>query len=295
MAPICGEAAKGLASACKVGVIDVGGGLRGSYASGVFDRCLDEGIRFDVGVGVSAGSANLASFAAGQRGRNLRFYAQYAQRGEYMGFGNFLRNRSYVNLDYVYSTLSDSDGEDPLDFAAVLRNSMELVVVATDAGAGHGKYFTKDDAGPDRYDILKASSAIPGACRPYVIDGVPYFDGALADPVPVEKALEMGCDKVVVVLTLPRDTVRKPGKDLWGVRAIRREFPRAAAMLATRADRYNAGVHVSERLAAEGRALIVAPDDTCGVTTLSRDARAIARLYRKGYEDAAVIAPFLRR
>lgn len=27
----------------KTGVIDVGGGLRGVYAAGVFDRCLEDG------------------------------------------------------------------------------------------------------------------------------------------------------------------------------------------------------------------------------------------------------------
>lgn len=38
----------------KLGVMDVGGGLRGVYAAGIFDFCLAEGIRFDVCVGVSA-------------------------------------------------------------------------------------------------------------------------------------------------------------------------------------------------------------------------------------------------
>lgn len=33
----------------KTGVVDVGGGLRGVYAAGVFDPCPDAGIRFDVG------------------------------------------------------------------------------------------------------------------------------------------------------------------------------------------------------------------------------------------------------
>ena len=61
----------------KTGLIDVGGGLRGVYAAGVLDRCLDEGVRFDYGIGISAGSANLASFLAGQRGRNLRFFRDY--------------------------------------------------------------------------------------------------------------------------------------------------------------------------------------------------------------------------
>jgi len=278
----------------KVGVVDVGGGLRGSYAAGVLDCCIDHGVTFDVGIGVSAGSANLASFSAGQRGRNLRFYTEYALRDEYMGLRNFMRKRSYVDLDYVYSTLSDVDGEDPLDYDALAGNPMELYVVAADAVEGRGRYFSKAYMGRDRYDILKASSAIPGACRPYVIDGTPYYDGALADPVPVEKAVELGCEKVVVILTLPRETVRQPGKDLWGARAIRREFPLAAAMLEGRAARYNAGVRAAERLAAEGRALIVAPDDTCGVTTLSRDAGAISRLYGKGYVDGAAVASFLR-
>lgn len=61
----------------KLGVVDVGGGLRGVYAAGIFDFCLTEEIRFDVGVGVSAGSANIASYAAGQRGRNFLFYTEY--------------------------------------------------------------------------------------------------------------------------------------------------------------------------------------------------------------------------
>lgn len=45
----------------KIGVVDVGGGFRGVYACGVLDYCMDENIRFDLGIGVSAGSANLAS------------------------------------------------------------------------------------------------------------------------------------------------------------------------------------------------------------------------------------------
>ena len=34
-----------------------GGGFRGIYAAGVLDYCLDNEIRFDLGIGVSAGSA----------------------------------------------------------------------------------------------------------------------------------------------------------------------------------------------------------------------------------------------
>lgn len=103
----------------KTGVVDVGGGLRGIYAAGVLDFCLEKNIRFDLGIGVSAGSANLASYCAGQRGRNFRFYSEYTSRKEYMSLGNFLRSRSYFDMDYVYGILSDSRGEDPLDYPAL--------------------------------------------------------------------------------------------------------------------------------------------------------------------------------
>lgn len=52
----------------RTAVVDVGGGLRGVYATGVLDRCLGEGVRFDAGVGVSAGSANIPPTWPGKRG-----------------------------------------------------------------------------------------------------------------------------------------------------------------------------------------------------------------------------------
>lgn len=103
----------------KTGVIDVGGGLRGIYAAGVLDYCMDHGIRFDLGVGISAGSANLASFAAGQKRRNHQFYTEYAFRKQYMSVRNFIFRRSFIDMDYVYGTLSCSNGENPLDYCAL--------------------------------------------------------------------------------------------------------------------------------------------------------------------------------
>ena len=40
----------------KTCVIDCGGGLRDIYGAGVFDCCLDNGIAFDMCIGISAGS-----------------------------------------------------------------------------------------------------------------------------------------------------------------------------------------------------------------------------------------------
>ena len=278
----------------KTGIVDIGGGMRGIYAAGVFDRCMDEALHFDLCIGVSAGSANAASYLSGQRGRNYTFYTEYAFRREYMSLETYLRTGSYIDMDYVYGDLCRSDGEYPFDYAAFAANPGQILVVATDARTGKARYFDKSDFDQDQYAPMKASSAIPGVCRPYVIDGMPYFDGALGDTIPIRKAFAMGCDRVVLVLTKPKDVVRTPGKDTILARRIARQYPNAARRLRLRADWYNQGVEEAKELEARGKVLIVAPDDTCGVDTLTRDKAAMDLLYQKGYADAAAIRSFIQ-
>ena len=277
----------------KIGVVDVGGGFRGIYAAGVLDYCMHKGIWFDLGIGVSAGSANLASYCAKQPQRNHKFYTEYGLRKEYMSAANYLHKGSYLDLEYVYGTLTNSDGEYPIDHDTLMANPMEFLTVTTDARTGKARYVPKHELVRDSYTPFMASSAIPGVCRPVYMDGVPYYDGALGDPVPVAKAFEMGCDKVVLILTLPEDTVRTPGKDNRMARRIQKEFPKAAIALRNRANKYNEGVELARKYAAEGKLLIVAPNDTCGVHTLCRDDFKMRHLYGKGYVDAEKIYPFL--
>jgi len=281
--------------AVKTGVVDVGGGLRGIYAVGVLDCCMDQGIRFDLGIGVSAGSANLASYAAGQRGRNYQFYTEYAFRKQYMSLGNFITKKSYVNMDYVYGTLSYSGGENPLNYPALRDNPMEFYVVATDALTGEPKYFDKSDIKQDDYSVMKASSAIPFVCRPYVVKGRPYYDGALGDPVPVEKAFRLGCDRVVVILTKPEHVLRTSERDEKLAARIRRKYPAAAERMCQRAQRYNASVALAQEYARQGKVQIVSPDNTCGVDTLKKDKESLQRLYEKGYADGKKISDYLCR
>jgi len=277
----------------KTGIIDVGGGMRGIYAAGVFDYCLDHKIQFDYGIGISAGSANLVSYMGGQKGRNFVFFHEYSSRKKYMGTGEFLRHHSFINLDYVYGTLSNSDGEYPLNYTGVIQNPMEWYIVGTEAQTGKAHYFSRNDIHRDDYSILKASSAIPFVCKPQFIDGVPYYDGALGDSVPIEKAFADGCDKVVLVLTKPESVLRVPDTDKKLAKLIRRKYPYAAQQLELRSEHYNEGILLAQKYVREGKVIIVSPDDTCGVDTLTKDKVSLKKLYEKGYHDGSIISEFL--
>lgn len=277
----------------KTAIIDVGGGLRGVYAAGVLDHCMDEQISFDLCIGISAGSANVAAFLAGQRGRNYRYFTEYPSRREYMSLQNFLIKKSYLDLDYIYGTLSYSYGEDPLDYESLAANLAECLVIACNARTGETRYFTKQDFHKNDYSILKASSAIPFVCHPYAVDGTLYFDGALGDTIPIDKAFDLGCERVVLVLTKPRDVLRTDKKDRALARCIERRYPKAAQRLRGRAQRYNEGVAKATEYEKQGKLLIVAPESTDGVDTLTKDKEALQRLYQRGYRDGQAIRGFL--
>ena len=140
---------------------------------------------------------------------------------------------------------------------------------------------------------MKASSALPVICKPYYVGDTPYFDGALGDGVPIRKAFELGCDKVVLLLTKPVRELRTPEQDCKAARLIRPDYPAAAECLCTRGARYNQDVALARLLEREGKVLIVAPTDTLGVSTRHHEPERLDLLYRQGYEDGAVIREFM--
>ena len=268
------------------GILDVGGGMRGIFGAGVTDCLLDEKVYLPYCIGVSAGSANLISYIAKQRGRNYRFYTRYAMRPEYMSLQNFLKKRSYFDLDYVYGTLSVTGGEDQFDYDAFFRAGQTLITGATRADDGKPQYFTNADFHTDDLSPLKGSCAIPGVCKPYKVGDSLYFDGGVADPVPVEKALADGCDRLLVVLTKPLDFVKKPEHFRAAYTRALRAYPNIVKELKMRAEVYNRGVEKARALASEGRAVSLAPAGGYYVTAFTKNEKKLERLYREGYEAA---------
>lgn len=277
----------------KIGIIDVGGGFRDIYGAGVLDVCMEQGIRFDYCIGISAGSANLASYLAHQPGRNYTFYMEYVFRKEYASPENWLKTRNYVDLDYVYSTLSNSDGENPVDYEAMAKNPAEFLVGACNALTGEPVYFDKSYLRKDHYDIFKASCALPVFCKPYMIGELPCLDGGICDPIPVDRAFADGCDKVVLILTRPVSQPREAKKDRMIADLLSRSYPKAGECMRMRYKTYNDGVARAQALQAQGKVLIIAPDDICGLSTLTKDREKLQRMYDKGVRDAQAIPAFL--
>ena len=63
----------------KTGLILEGGAMRGMFSAGVMDVMMENGIRFDGIIGVSAGAAFGVNYKSGQIGRAIRYNAKYCR------------------------------------------------------------------------------------------------------------------------------------------------------------------------------------------------------------------------
>ena len=276
----------------KTGVIDIGGGMRGIYAAGVFDGFIDFKIHFDYCIGVSAGTANIVSFLAGQRGRNYRFYIRHAQDRRYMSLDNMIRRGEYFNLSYIYETLTNH--VDPLNYDALIASDSEMKIVVTNAKTAQPEYFDKKVFSERNCRAIMASCALPIACRAVEIDGNEYFDGGVADPIPIKKALEDGCDRVVVLM--PRNiALRKKPEILKPVYyRVLKDYPELIETINNRHEIYNRSIDELLELKEQGRALIICPAININARITSKNAILLDRRYKLGRQDAVKSLPALR-
>lgn len=269
----------------KTGLVIEGGGRKCVYSAGVLDAFLAAGISFDYVIGVSAGSGNAASYLAGQKGRNLRFYADYSQDSEYFGLSSVLNEGSLLGLEYIYGTLTNSDGKDPLDYPAMMANPTEFEIPATDVETGRVKYFNKLDISENDYRVFAASCAVPVMANPIQIGGQAYFDGGLADPIPVQRAIDQGCDRIVIILSKDREYVRKPQKAMRLIKNSLKEYPIIAKAIAKRHLPYNKLFAKILAMENKGEVFVFAPDQESLQLSLITKPEEIQALYDRGYED----------
>lgn len=259
--------------------------MKCAYTAGILDQLLDYRTAFSFAIGVSAGSSCTASFLAGQHDRNRRFFVDHVQEAGYMGMRTFLKTGSFFGLQYIYGDLTNSDGADPIDYTAMQENPAEFEIVATNAATGHPVYFNKTDVPEDDYRIFMASCAIPVAARPVAIGKKKYFDGGCSDPIPLRRALEKGCDKLLILLCRPKTIVRGPEKHLDLVKLALTRYPKTYRAVCNRHLIYNETLSYALELEQQGKALILAPKEALPVSTYTKDPTVLQSLYDIAIRD----------
>ncbi len=264
------------------GIVLEGGTFRPVFSSGVLDALLSENILLPYCIGVSAGIADGVSYISRQPQRNLEIVQKYRNDKRYMSRGNYRRERSLFGLDFIYNEIPNKLV--PFDKETFFSYKGKCLVGVTNAATGEPEYRDAMEM-DDKFTMLRATCALPMFFPAIEMDGEKYYDGGIADPIPVRKALEDGCDKLLVILTQPRGFVKRLGKyDKMGARMLGHKYPRLKRAILGRSELYNETVEFCHKLAGEGKAMVICPNHK--LNSFESDVRRLEMSYWHGFRMA---------
>lgn len=270
----------------QTGLVLEGGGMRGVFTCGVLDYLLDHNIRFPYIIGVSAGACNGLSYLSQQRGRSRYSNIDLMEKYNYIGFKHLLRKRNIMDFDLLFNKFPEEII--PYDYATYFASSQRYVMVTSNCLTGEANYFEEKQDKRRVIDIVRASSSLPFVCPIAYVDGIPMLDGGIVDSIPLQRALDDGCVRNVVVLTRNRG-YRKESKDIRIPSFIYRKYPKIRAALSRRSILYNEQLERVERLEEEGVITVIRPLNPVAVDRIERDTRKLDLFYQEGYDCAAAV------
>ncbi len=265
----------------NTGLVLEGGGMRGVFTSGVLDAFMKHDLYFRYIVAVSAGVCNGLSYMSRQPRRarisNIDMLAKY----DYIGLRHLVTQGCIFDPKLLYDRFPNE--LIPYDYDTYFRNEALFEMVVTNCNTGRAEYLSERSGDHQRLiDICRASSSLPYVSKVVEVDGQPYLDGGIIDSIPVERAVSMGYEHNVVIMTRNRG-FRNTSRDLKIPRYIYRNYPRLRVALSHRVAVYNAQLDYVERLEDEGRITVIRPEKPMEVGRMEKDVHKLEALYEEGF------------
>lgn len=268
----------------KATMVLEGGATRGIFTSGVLDYLMEQEFYTTHLIGVSAGSCNAVDYVSRQPGRTRDCMIPTDKSGQYIyGVRKFVKEKSLMNMDLIFDKYPNELL--PFDYDTYFQSESVCEIVTTNCETGRPEYLQETSDRERLMKICRASCSLPLITPIVNVDNVPYADGGLADSVPIERALRMGNEKIIVILTRNPGYRKKPISQGMA-RVYKRaypSYPNLVQAIRTRSYRYNRVMNLIDRLEEEGRIFVIRPL-VKPVSRMERDAETLQGFYQHGYD-----------
>ena len=276
----------------KIGMVLEGGGMRGMYTAGILDVMMENEIKIDGIVGVSAGTVFGCNYKSGQIGRAIRYNKKYCRDSRYGSIKSLLKTGDIFDKDFCYSQLPKE--LDPFDFKSFQDNPTEFYATCTDALTGKAVYKRCYNCDDKELEWFRASASMPLVSKVVEIDGGSYLDGGIADSIPVRWMREKGFEKNIVILTRPEGYRKSKNKLIWLMRIVLHKYPNMIKAMKLRHIHYNESLDEVYRLRKEGSVFVFAPDASLDISRTESNPEKLEEAYRMGKKHAFDRLPELR-
>ena len=277
----------------KIGLVLEGGGMRGLYTAGVLDIFMEKGIHIDGIMGVSAGALFGINYKSNQMGRIVRYNKKYAKNKNYMGMYSLLTTGNIMNEEFCFHKIVNE--LDPIDFETYKHSKVEFYAVVTNIETGEAEYIKIDDLkDKDNLEYLRASGSMPFVSKPVNIQNKKYLDGEIADSIPIDKMMRMDYDKVIVVLTRPKECRKKKSNQIFP-KLYYKKYPKFAETINHRYQKYNEELDKVSNLEKEGKIFVIRPSKLIKIKRIEKNEDKIQEMYDLGKEDTTKILEKLKQ
>lgn len=266
----------------KIGMVLEGGAMRGMYTAGVLDVFLDKDVKVDGIIGVSAGVLFGVNYCSKQRGRAIRYNKKYCKDKNYMSFYSLIKTGNLINKQFAFYDVPLK--YDVFDIKEYKKSKTKFYATVTNVNTGLAEYVELDDI-IEQMEVLRATGAMPYVSQMVEYEGEKYLDGALADSIPIDKCMEMGYDKIIVVLTKPMN-YRKKKHPSWIAKLVYGKYPKLVETINTRYLQYNKTMDKIEQLEKEGKIFVFRPSRKVDMGRVEKDPEKLQEMYDLGISDA---------
>lgn len=279
----------------KAALILEGGGFRGLYTSGVLDCFMERGLYLSDVYGVSAGACNAVNYAAKEVGRTADINFHFCNDKRYVSYRNLVKYHSAFNMEFLFDEVPEEYAA--FDYQTFFHSDVTTHIGATNLLTGKCDFFTQQQMDRKMFPV-RASCALPLFSHIFYLNGTPYLDGGIANPIPISRAINDGHRKNIVVLTQHPEFVKKPTSTMRLIRRVYQDYPQFIHAEEIRHKIYNRQRRVCAILAKTRQAFILQPKEPVRVKSMEASETRLRELYQWGYDDASAnldrIAAFLR-
>ena len=268
----------------RIGLVLEGGGVRGAYTAGCLSWLYDNNIHFDYSVGISSGAVYLSCFLMGRPDIAKNMSTIYACDPRVVGIQALLKEKHYVDYKLIFEEyLRKKEG---MSCQPLIDENPDMEVGAYSLQEGKTIWFSPKDMDPD-LELLRATCALPIASAVVKFNGVQLLDGGITKMIPIERAIEKGCTKCLVITTKPADYVRKPAAPAVRImmKFAYKDCPQVEKDYTVRHLNYYKQINLIKKMVEEKTAILAYPSETVKVSRWKGDQKSCIKLYNLGYSD----------
>lgn len=268
----------------KKGLVMEGGAMRGMFTAGVIDVFLENDICFDGAIGVSAGATFGCNFKSKQIGRSIRYNLRFCKDSRYCGIKSLLTSGNLYNADFCYNQLPNN--LDLFDYEAYKNNPLKFYIVASDVRTGLPVYKELKSCDKNDLEWMRASASMPLVSKVVEIDGFKLLDGGMTDSIPLKYFESIGYNRNVVILTQPRDFIKKENRLIRIIKLFLSKYPKIVDAMKSRHIMYNSETKYIFDKADKGEVFVICPETSLGISRTESNGDKLMNTYQLGRDIA---------